>query len=113
MSTNKPHNSLRIRIGDILKGSVLGTESVLRHLPFLGFLAFLGFIAIRAAHRADYKVHQIAKLRTEVKDLESEYIETKSKLMQLSLKSQVVSRAADLGLQKQQSPPKRIVSSDE
>jgi hypothetical protein len=112
MNEKNPNSPLRQRLRDLLLGSVLDMDLARKHISFLGLLAFLGFLAIQAAHRADFKVHEIAKLRTEVKDLESEYIETKSRLMQLSLESQVLSRAGELGLHKQQEPPKIIESGE-
>jgi len=95
-------------LSDLLKGTHLNGQLIVKHFPFLLFLAMLAFFAIRSAHKAEYKVIEIGTLKAEVKDLESEYIETKSQLMQLSMESKVVARAVELGLKKNPHPPKKI-----
>ncbi|MCH8554552.1 MAG: S-adenosyl-methyltransferase [Schleiferiaceae bacterium] len=95
-------------LSDLLKGTHLNGQLIVKHFPFLLFLAVLAFFAIRSAHKAEYKVIEIGTLKTEVKDLESEYIETKSLLMQLSMESKVVARAEGLGLKKNAQPPKKV-----
>jgi hypothetical protein len=100
---------IRARVLDVLRGGFLGSEAVLAYAPFIGYLVLWAFLAIQAAHKVDMRVQQIGRMRVEVKDLESEYIETKSALMQVSMESRVVSRAQALGLHKQSVPPKKIV----
>tara|TARA_R110002096_G_scaffold276109_3_gene470016 strand:+ start:73413 stop:73634 length:222 start_codon:yes stop_codon:yes gene_type:complete len=65
---------------------------------------------ISSSHRADEKVHKIAKLRTEVKELSSEYTDTKAKLMLESMKTKVVEKAAEIGLVPPEKPPIKIKS---
>jgi hypothetical protein len=101
---------IRAKLLDIARGSFLTNDNVFIHAPFVGFLLILGFITIQAGHIVDARVQEIGKTRVEVKDLESEYIETKSALMQLSMESRVVARAQALGLKKQVEPPKKIVA---
>jgi hypothetical protein len=76
--------------------------------PFILFLAFLAILSIRSSHSADKKVHEISRLRKELKNVSSDYIETRSRLMEASIESEVLERAAELGLKRQIQPPIRI-----
>lgn len=67
-------------------------------------------IMISSSHRADEKVHRIAKLRTQVKELSSEYTDTKATLMLESMKTEVVEKAGEIGLVPPEKPPVKIKS---
>jgi cell division protein FtsL len=96
-------------IGSILGGGFLGRDRSLRLLPFMGYLTALALIAIKCAHSADEKVMRINDLRSEMKELEAEFMETKGQLEELNMESKVIQRAEKLGLQEAQTPPKKIV----
>lgn len=91
------------------RGSFLDQEAVVKHLPFLGYLLALALISIWASHKADEKTKELARLQDQYKEVKSEYIETKSRLMQLSAQSKIIERTESLGLIPQQQPPKKIV----
>ena len=63
-----------------------------------------------SSHNAERKVHRIAELRREMKELNSEFIDTRSRLMNESMESKVIEKvnAAHLNLQQGKQPPKVI-----
>ncbi len=100
-------------IGSILRGSFLGDDRTARQLPFAGFVTLLAIIAIYSAHSADRKVHRINQLEVEVDELESEHLDTKSRLMQIGLESQVEERVEPMGLKAAQHPPTKLIVKDD
>jgi len=107
-STGNPSNARRKLINpvkDIFTGSFLVSETWSKNWPFILYLSFLGLIMISSSHSADSKVHRIAKLRAQMKDLSSEYVDTRSRLMVESMEYKVMQKASELGLKKSEQPP--------
>lgn len=96
-------------IADIVRGSFLGNERITKFLPFAVYVTFLALVVIYYSHSADRKVHRINALRTEVDELKSEYLDTKTRLMQLGLESTVEERVAEQGLKTAEHPPVELV----
>lgn len=95
-------------IKSVLQGSFLAHEQVLRHWPFAVYLMALAILSIYSSHRADQKVHQVSKLREEMKELNSAFVDTRSRLMTTSMESKVKARAANMGLVESAQPPKLL-----
>ncbi|CAI8348815.1 MAG: Uncharacterised protein [Flavobacteriia bacterium] len=85
-------------LASLAKGGFLAERRMNAQYPFLIFLAFLAIISIRSSHLADKKVHRISELRKELKNVHSDFVETRSQLMETSAETKVRERAADLGL---------------
>lgn len=96
-------------IADIARGSFLGNERITKLLPFAVYVTCLALVAIYYSHSADRKVHQINRLRTQVDELKSEYLDTKTRLMQSGLESTVEDRVAERGLHTSEHPPVKLV----
>jgi len=94
---------------NILKGKHLISEDALKNWVFILFLSLLGIIMISSAHSADRKVHQIARLSNEVKELKSVYVETRSKVMKAKMESKMLQELAGTGLKQSDKPPYKIV----
>ena len=77
---------------------------------FILFLTLLAVIAIRASHSVDEKVLKISVLENNLKELEAEYLESKSKLMQLGMESQVTEKGKDIGLIPSSEPTQASIS---
>ncbi len=92
----------------MVTGRFLVSESWQKNWPFVLYLSLLAMIMISSSHQADKKVHEIAKLRSEVKELSSEYTDTRSRLMQESMKTKVVEKANAIGLKESKKPPVKI-----
>ena len=84
--------------GKFLRGNFLADERSAVHWPFLLYLGLLALISIYSAHSADRKVFRIAALQTELKELKSQYVSTRSQLMNATKLSAVGEKVADRGL---------------
>ena len=100
-------------LSSLLTGKFLVSEGWQKNWPFILYVSLLAMIMISSSHNADKKVHHIARLRTQVKELSSEYTDTKSRLMQESMKTTVIEKAGELGLIPSEKPPVKIESTKE
>lgn len=97
--------SLKNPVGSILTGRFLLSSKWEKNWPFIIYLSLLALIMIASSHNADKKVHKISQLSNQMKELNSEYIDTRSRLMTESMETKVVEKASELGLKKSDSPP--------
>ena len=95
-------------INSILKGTFLISEDSFKNWRLILFLSGLAIIMIASSHSADRKVHEIAKLGEEVKELRSAFVEGRSKLMKLKMESSVIKKLVGRGLSPSEIPPKKI-----
>lgn len=95
----------------VLNGDFLTHNSSTKQLPFILFLAVIAILYIANGYYAERTVRQINEANKELKELHSEYITTKSTLMQVSTQSSVARLAASQvpGLQESKEAPKKIV----
>lgn len=96
---------------NIISGNIFTKEEVMRHLPYVLFLAFIALLYIANGYYAEDAVRKLNKEGTELKELRSEYITTKSDLMHLSKQSEVAGMAEKKipGLKESLVPPKKII----
>lgn len=76
----------------------LNYQSVVKQVPFFFFLALLAVIYIYNGHYADKTIRNINRTSKEVKELQYEYIDVKSKVMGQSKQSELVKAVEPLGL---------------
>ena len=93
---------------NILKGRFLVSDDAPKNWLFIIFTSFLATIMIGSSHSADKKVHQIAALNEEVKELRNEFVDARSDVQQLKLESTVMHIVEEKGLFPSQVPPKQI-----
>lgn len=93
---------------DILKGKFLVSGDAPKNWMFILFAAFLAALMIASAHSADAKVHKIAALSEEVKELRSQFLDGRSNLQELKLESSIVKEVEKRGLYPSETPPKKI-----
>ncbi|MBN1144264.1 MAG: hypothetical protein JXA72_07565 [Bacteroidales bacterium] len=103
-------NGNRVRVKELIDGTFLIRENVLKQLPYLLFLTFLGVIYIGNRFHAERMVRQINDLKIEVGNLRSEQITITSELMNISRPSEVAAlvESKGLGLKESMDPPKKI-----
>jgi hypothetical protein len=94
---------------DILKGKFLVSGDAPKNWLFIIFASFLAVIMISSSHSADKKVHKIAALNEEVKELRSEFVDVRSDVQQLKLESTILGAVAEKGLFPSEAPPKKIM----
>jgi hypothetical protein len=95
-------------IQSILKGAFLVSDDAFKNWRFIIFLSVLALIMIASSHSADRKVHEIAKLNEEVKELRSELIDGRKKLMHLKMESSIRLKLKEKGIYPSEIPPKKI-----
>ncbi|HRG59989.1 MAG TPA: FtsL-like putative cell division protein [Bacteroidia bacterium] len=96
---------------DVINGNFLTNQTSLKQVPFVLFLTIVALFYIANSYYAERKIRQISKINNELKELRSEYITSKSKLMFVSKQSEVAKTAEDMGLPIKESttPPGKII----
>lgn len=92
----------------MLRGTFLISDDSFKNWRFILFLSFLAVVMIASSHSADRKVHEIAQLNEEVKELRSQFVEGRKKLMGLKMESYVRKRLANRDLGPSTNPPQKI-----
>jgi outer membrane murein-binding lipoprotein Lpp len=95
-------------IYDILKGKFLIKDDSFKNWRFILFAAFLAMVMIASSHSAEKKVHEIARLSAEVKELRSEHIDAQTDLMKLKMESSIVKQMAMKGIVPSKTPAQKI-----
>lgn len=100
----------KVRIKELIDGTFLVRENMVRQLPYVLFLTFLGVIYIGNRFHAERMVRQINDLKIEVGNLRSEQITITSELMNISRPSEVAAlvESKGLGLKESLEPPKKL-----
>lgn len=93
----------------LLKGQFLVSGDAPKNWLFIVFASVLATIMIASSHSADRKVHEIAALNEEVKQLRSEFVEMRSKVQRLKLESAIRESVYPDGLLPAESPPVKII----
>lgn len=96
-------------LNTVFSGTFLSNDKVVKHVPFILFLSVIAILYIANGYWADDKVRQVNKISSQLKELRSEYISTKSDLMFVSKQSEVAKSAEKLGLKEPIAPPMKIV----
>lgn len=96
------------KIYDFLKGKFLISDDAIHNWRFILFCTVLAIFMIACSHDAERKVHQIARLNKEVKDLRSESIEAKKNVMKLKMKSSIEEKVLPLGMITANEPAKKL-----
>ena len=95
-------------IYSVLRGTFLISDDSFKNWRLILVLSGLAVIMIASSHSADRKVYEIASLKEEVKELRSEFVDGRKKLMQLKKESSITLKLAEKGLSPSDVPPKKI-----
>ncbi|WP_326492541.1 FtsL-like putative cell division protein [Sinomicrobium oceani] len=109
MKTRKKQLEMKSRLMDILKGKFLVSEDAVKNWRFILFVSALAVFMIASSHSVDRKVHEIARLNDEVKELQNEYVDTRSIMQRMKLESTILSRLENRGLKQSETAPRKIV----
>jgi len=94
---------------NILKGKFLVSDGAFKNWRFIIFLSVLALIMIASSHSADKKVHKIAQLNDNVKELKSEFLDVRMILMRSKMESEIIAAMAKRGLQPSITPPQKVL----
>ena len=100
--------SVKEQLAKILKVDFLIGENALKNWVLLLFSLFLCIIMIYSSHLIDQKIYAIAKLNEEIKELQSEFVDVRSRLQRIKLESTILSGLKDSGRKQSQTPPNKI-----
>jgi len=106
----KKESRLGLSLRSVLDGTILTREIVVRLLPLGLYLAFLVVIYIANSYYSEKIIRRTTKVRNDLKELEYEYISSKSDLMHISKQSEVAGRLDSLKTDVKESlvPPIKI-----
>jgi hypothetical protein len=101
-------------VKDLLDGSLIANDFIMRQLPYIVFLVILAFVYIANRYHAEKVVRANIELSKEINDLRAEAITTSSELMFISKQSEVskLVEERELGLEESVVPPTKIVIED-
>ena len=95
-------------IYDILRGSFLVSNDSFKNWRFILFIVALMMLMIASSHSSDKKVMEIAELNKRIKELRSEFVDTRSISMKLKLESTIRKKVLELDLRSSKNPPQVI-----
>lgn len=93
---------------NILKANFLISSDAVKNWRFIVFCTILAISMIASSHSAERKVHKIASLNNEVRELRSEFVDTRSALMKLKMESTLTNKMAGRGVKPSETPPYKI-----
>ena len=96
-------------LNSVFSGTFLSNDFVLKRIPFVLFLSVVAVFYISYNYWADDKLRQQSKITSQLKELRSEYIASKSDLMFVSKQSEVAKAVESMGLKEPVVPPMKIV----
>ena len=94
---------------DILKGKFLISNDAFNNWRFILFCTLLAIFMIGSSHSAEKKVHDIARLNDEVRELRSEFVDRRSTLMRIKMESTISRKMVVRGIKPSDVPPTKIV----
>ncbi len=100
---------MKDRLINIIKGYFLINENSSGNWSFIIIFLALSIVMISSSHAVDKKVHNISKLNEEIKSLRSEFVDTRSNLMQYQMESSILIKLNEKGIVSSKKPPTKIV----
>jgi hypothetical protein len=102
----------RSRFRDIVDGSLLTRDKVVRQLPFVLFLTLIIIFYIANRYHAEKLIRRTLEMQTELKELRAESISTASELEYISRQSQVTRliEEREMDLKQSEEPPYQMVN---
>ncbi|OIQ18199.1 FtsL-like putative cell division protein [Lacinutrix sp. MedPE-SW] len=100
---------MKKNIYSILRGTFLVNEDSFKNWRMILFISVLAIVMIASSHSADKKVHEIARLSNEAKELRSAFIDGRGRLMELKKESVVSAKMKEKGLKTSEVPPQKII----
>ena len=96
-------------VKSILEGSFLVRDKVVGLLPFLIFLTCLGLLYIFNSNYANNTIISMSRTKKQIEEQRFEYINTKSKLMNITRQTEIAKRLQSRGLKESKTPPRKIL----
>ncbi|HET8808821.1 MAG TPA: FtsL-like putative cell division protein [Flavobacteriaceae bacterium] len=94
---------------DFLRGKFLFSDDAMKHWRFILFCTVLAIVMIYSSHSAERKVHEIARLSEGVKELRSEFVDARTRLMRMKMESTIIDKMAKREIAPATEPPFKII----
>jgi hypothetical protein len=94
---------------NVLDGSFLENDSILKQSPFFFYIISIAFLYIAINFYADRTLLKIEKTKEQLKELRFEHITTSSDLIQLTKASTLANLLKDKGIKPSIIPPQKII----
>jgi hypothetical protein len=95
-------------VANILKGKFLISDGAFTNWAFIVFCAMLAIIMIASSHSAERKVYRVAELNQQLRELRSEFVDTRKTLMQQKMESNVAKKMKERSIGLSDKPPYKI-----
>ena len=92
----------------ILKAKFLVSQDSVNNWGVIVFLVFLSLVMIANIHFFESKLTKIVKLQGEIKELRSEFVDVRSRLMQLRMESSISKKMEEIEVYPSDVPPIKI-----
>lgn len=93
---------------NLLKAKYLVDQGSMRNWRFIVFLIMMCMIMIANSHNYEQKLFKITAMETQVKELRSEFVYMRSKLMELKMESTVSRKMEERQIFPSSVPPRKI-----
>ena len=84
-------------------------DDALKNWRILMFISFLALVIIASGHSADRKIFEIAELNNDIKEIKSEFVETRATLMLLKMETRITQKLAEKGVGPAKTPPIKFI----
>ncbi|MGM0932204.1 MAG: FtsL-like putative cell division protein [Bacteroidota bacterium] len=93
---------------NLLRANFLISRDAVNNWRFIVYCTLLAIVMIASSHSAERKVHEIAQLHNEVRELRSEFVDRRSALMKIKMESTITRKMSDRGVGPSETPPFKI-----
>ena len=93
---------------DVLGGNILLREKFSKQFPFMVYVTLLLMAIITNTYIAEGKIRELTQTARKLNDLQVEYVQVKSAIMEASKQSVLAKKLAGTGLKEATEPLKRI-----
>ncbi len=100
---------MKMKLLDLARGKFLVSDGSFNNWVFIFYCTFLAIVMIGRSHSADKKVMEIAAINYEVKKLRSEFVDTRKKVMQERMESNIAKKMRWRGIYTSDMPPQKII----
>lgn len=99
---------MKKNVYNILRGKFLVSDDSFKNWRMILFISILAIGMIASSHSADKKVHKIARLGNEAKNLRSAFVDGRKRLSELKKESIISAIMIEKGLRTSEVPPQKI-----
>ena len=106
--TEKESKKGKFSPSSILTGSFLEKEGLTRQIPFISYIFFLLLIYVANAYYGEKTIYKIEKYKSDMIELRSEYISSKTRLMTGTNISKLSEKLKNKNIFPSHTPPEKI-----